>query len=106
MGAELEVDYAQLRRSGEGITDTHARAQAETLAFLEGVVSYGQPWGVNNAVGEAIGMCYGSAYEAIKDCVQSNLDEYRAYAGGLQAMTATYRSGEKLSGEHVDGLLT
>ncbi|WP_329084739.1 MULTISPECIES: hypothetical protein [unclassified Streptosporangium] len=102
MEDELELDYAQCRRSGEGLANTHAQASAQIQTFFEEVKSYGQPWGMNNAVGQAIGMCYDMAFGLINDCFQSNLDDYTGYPEGLQFMTADYRSAEAESVAVID----
>lgn len=97
MEAGVELDYTQYGRSGAGLTHTHAQASAQVQAFLEEVKSYGQPWGMNNAVGQTIGMCYEMALELIKECLQSNLEDYSGYPADLRTMAANHRSGEAQS---------
>ncbi|MFI7644123.1 hypothetical protein [Nonomuraea sp. NPDC049400] len=104
MEAETVLDHAQFGRSAEGLANTHQQASARVQAFLEDVKSYGRPWGMNNALGQTIGMCYEATLGLIKECLRGNLDDYHGYPKGLRYMTAQYRSAEAASAAAIDNV--
>ncbi|GAA3651026.1 hypothetical protein GCM10022224_012380 [Nonomuraea antimicrobica] len=62
MGDGLRADdRVRPRRVARGVATTCAEAAARASAFHERMAAYGTPWGVNNPVSRALGLCYRTA---------------------------------------------
>jgi hypothetical protein len=101
---ELRVDWAGLRRSAEGVGTAYEQAAAEARAFQERMAAYGAPWGVNNAVSQTIGLCYGSARDLHATCHADNIDAYSGYPEGMRAMADNGRLAELDTASTIGGL--
>ncbi|SEH00684.1 hypothetical protein SAMN05444920_117115 [Nonomuraea solani] len=95
MADETWVDWAGLRRSAEGLGTAYEDALTEVRAFQERMAGYGAPWGVNNVVSQAIGLCYGAARDEHATCHTDNLDAYGGYPAGMRAMAGNGRLAEQ-----------
>src|SRR4051812_33807896 len=95
MSNELHVDHEQLRRSAEGMASVHRQLQDEHQRFLAQLASYGQPWGMNNGVSQAIGSCAPVVQEACDSCHQENHAAYADYPAGLYEQAATHAQAEQ-----------
>lgn len=101
MGTEIDVDWAQVRHSADGMGAAHGQARAEAQSFQAEMAGYGEPWGTNNALGQAIGMCYAVVHEIHSACYSENLDAYAAYPTGLRLMAATGETAEQANTDTI-----
>jgi methylthioribose-1-phosphate isomerase len=98
---DVDVDWAQMQSSADGIERAHGNAQEESQAFQAQMASHGEPWGINNAVGQAIGMCYTAVSAVFTECNQDNLGAYGGYPAGIREMVTTGRATEQANTDDV-----
>jgi hypothetical protein len=94
---ELNADWGHLRRSAEGTGEAYEQALAEADGFQGRMAAYGAPWGFNNAVSQAIGLCYQAARDLLAACHAENLDAYRGYPEGMRTMAGNGLAAEQES---------
>jgi hypothetical protein len=106
MADDVNVDWAQMQASRDGIATAYGNARQESQAFHTdaGHTAEGEPWGINNAVGQAIGMCYGAVSAIFMDCHEQNLDAYAGYPQGIDQMVLAGNAAEQANADGVNSL--
>jgi hypothetical protein len=106
MAEDVDVDWAQMQASRDGIAKAYGNAQQESQTFHAdtGHAAESEPWGMNNAVGQAIGMCYGAVSAIFVECHQQNLAAYAGYPQGIDQMVLAGNATEEANTDGVNSL--
>ncbi|TDC03366.1 hypothetical protein E1267_26425 [Nonomuraea longispora] len=101
MEGELKAAWHQLRRYAEDVILTHENAQHEVTSLQEKIDARGEVFGINNAVGQTLGMCYAAVREKESSCYSESLEAYQRYPNGMRSMASSGQLAEQLSGEFI-----
>jgi hypothetical protein len=106
MADDVNVDWTQMQASRDGIATAYGKVQQESQDFhaSTGQAAEGEPWGINNAVGQAIGMCYGAVSAIFADCHQQNLAAYAGYPQGIDQMVLAGDATEQANTDGVNSM--